>query len=188
MTSVILFHSVMGLRQVERDAADRMRAAGHEVVTPDLYEGQTASSIAEGFSLMSRIGWSAICRRAETAVAELPDSTVLAGISMGAGVVAHLWPKQRLAKGVLLIHGLADIPNDTHPGLPLQVHIADPDHFVHDAQMSDWREAAKQAGLEAQLFTYPRAGHFYTDPASPDYDAKAAEQTWQRTLAFLKEL
>ncbi|WP_020175327.1 dienelactone hydrolase family protein [Methyloferula stellata] len=188
MASVILFHSVMGLRQVERDAAAQMRAAGHEAVTPDLYEGQTAETIAEGFALMGRIGWNTICERAEKAISELPASTVLAGLSMGAGIVAALWPKRQATKGVLLIHALADIPDNTHPGLPLQVHIADPDHFVHDAQMSDWRTAAKQVSLAAELFTYPGVGHFYTDPASPDYDAKAAALTWDRALAFLKEL
>jgi dienelactone hydrolase len=188
MASLILFHSVMGLRQVERDAADRIRTAGFEVVTPDLYDGETTGSIADGFTLMSKIGWPVICDRAAKAVSELPDSTVLAGLSMGAGVIGNLWPRRRHAGGVFLIHGLADIPNDARAGLPLQVHIASPDHFVRDAQMSDWQTAAKQVGIEAQLFTYPGVGHFYTDPALPDYDAKAATETWDRALAFLKGL
>jgi dienelactone hydrolase len=188
MVSVILFHSVMGLRKVEKDAAARIRAAGHDAVTPDLYEGRTADTIAEGFTLMSEIGWSIVCERAEKAVSDLPQSTVLAGISMGAGVVANLWPKRPVTTGVLLFHGLADIPDNARGGLPLQVHIAGPDHFVPDAQMSDWQTAAKQLGLAAQLFKYPGAGHFYTDTTSPDYNAAATELTWERALAFLKDL
>lgn len=39
MAAIVLFHSVYGFRSLERDAAARLRAAGHEVVTPDLYEG-----------------------------------------------------------------------------------------------------------------------------------------------------
>jgi dienelactone hydrolase len=167
MKSVILFHSVMGLRKVEKDAAD---------------------TIAEGFTLMGEIGWSTVCERAEKAAAELPESTVLAGLSMGAGIVGSLWPKRRLTAGVLLIHGIADIPNNARAGLPLEVHIADPDHFVRDPQMSDWQTAAKQVGLAAELFRYPGVGHFYTDATSPDYDAKAAALTWERALTFLNGL
>ena len=39
MGHVLLFHSVLGLRPVERGLADEWRAAGHEVTLPDLYDG-----------------------------------------------------------------------------------------------------------------------------------------------------
>ncbi len=178
----------MGLRQVEHDAADRIRAAGHEAVTPDLYAGETADSIAGGLALMTKIGWSTICERALKAVSILPDRTVLAGISMGAGVVANLWAKRRLADGILLIHGLADIPNNARAGLPLEVHIAESDDFASHDQLTDWQAAAKQLSIAAQLFTYPGVGHFYTDKKLPNYNAAATEQTWERSLAFLKTL
>jgi dienelactone hydrolase len=37
MASIILFHSVYGLRHVEHAAAQRFRAAGHDVFVPDLF-------------------------------------------------------------------------------------------------------------------------------------------------------
>ncbi|MFG2142257.1 dienelactone hydrolase family protein, partial [Streptomyces sp. NPDC048650] len=36
MAHIALFHSVLGLRSAELSAAQRLRRAGHEVVTPDL--------------------------------------------------------------------------------------------------------------------------------------------------------
>jgi len=40
MTTVVLFHSVLGVRRGELDAADRLRAGGHDVLVPDLYDGR----------------------------------------------------------------------------------------------------------------------------------------------------
>ena len=40
MASILLLHSVCGLRDFERSAADRLRAAGHDVATPDLFDGE----------------------------------------------------------------------------------------------------------------------------------------------------
>jgi dienelactone hydrolase len=37
MAQVVMFHSALGLRDAELTAAERLRAAGHDVLTPDLY-------------------------------------------------------------------------------------------------------------------------------------------------------
>ena len=83
---VVLFHSVYGLRPVELDVAERLRAEGHSVITPDLYAGQVADTIEDGFALADRVGWQTITGRARAAVDELAGAVVLAGISMGASV------------------------------------------------------------------------------------------------------
>ncbi len=156
MAHVILFHSVMGLRDLERDAAERFRAAGHEVVTPDLYDGQTAA--------------------------------VLAGISMGAGLACQVWAKRAQTSGVLLLNGLGDIPKWVRSGLPVQVHFAEPDQYISDEQATSWPMTAFRVGLCAEIYTYDGVGHLYTDAASPDYDAAAAAQTWERSVSFLEGL
>ncbi|MCU1683974.1 MAG: hypothetical protein JWQ81_4713 [Amycolatopsis sp.] len=188
MTDVVLFHSVLGLRPVEIRAAGRLRAAGHTVSTPDLYAGQVATTLEEGFELKDRIGWATIVRRAQDAMDSLPDSTVLAGFSMGAGVVDSLLPRRPDTAGVLLLHGLATIPGAARAGLPAQLHVADPDPFARPADVAAWRAAAGGARATAQVFTYPGAGHFYLDADLPDHDGQAAALTWQRILTFLDTL
>ncbi|WP_219471997.1 dienelactone hydrolase family protein [Nonomuraea rhizosphaerae] len=188
MAHIVLFHSVYGLRPVERAAAARFRAAGHEVVTPDLYAGEVATTIEDGFSLKDRIGWAAIVERARGAVRELPADAVLAGVSMGAGVVGSLLAEQPDAAGVLLLHGITDIPASARAGLPVQVHVADPDAFAPPAAVTAWEKGAVDAGAAVQVFTYPGVGHFYTDASLRDHDAEAAEVTWRRSLHFLGDL
>lgn len=185
MATIALFHSVLGLRQVEQAAAGRLRAAGHTVVVPDLYDGARTESVEAGFELRRAIGWKTICDRARASLLALPETTVLAGHSMGAVVVGEMWPQRPSASAIVLLHALADIAPNARPGTPVCVHVADPDRFAPPEALAAWRASAAKAGLSAQVFTYPGVGHFYTDEASPDYDAATALKTWERVLAFL---
>jgi dienelactone hydrolase len=119
-------------------------------------------------------------------VDNLPADTVLAGMSMGAGVVGTVLPHRPDTAGVLLLHGIAAIPTTVRDGLPVQVHVADADAFAPPADVCAWLDAAAQTGADAQVFTYPQAGHFYTDTSLPDHHAQAATLTWQRPLDFLR--
>ncbi|QKC82675.1 dienelactone hydrolase family protein [Mesorhizobium sp. NZP2077] len=185
MANMILFHSVLGLRDNERHLAERLRAAGHAVTLPDLYRGAVTDDLDEGFAIKARIGWDAICLEARDALDPMPGDTVLAGISMGAGVVAEVWASRPLAAGVLLFHGLATVPGNTRPGLPVQLHVADTDPFFPDADVRAWQESAETARADVQVYRYPDSGHYFSDPALPDYNETSAAQLWSRSLAFL---
>ncbi|MEV4054140.1 dienelactone hydrolase family protein [Amycolatopsis sp. NPDC049688] len=186
MTDVVVFHSVLGLRPVELGFADRLRAAGHRVATPDLYGGRTASSLDEGFALKDAVGWETVTRRAFDAVRDLPAETVLVGVSMGAGVVQEVLPRRLGTAGVLLLHAVGALPAGIRAGLPVQVHVADPDPIAPPAQVVAWREGAISAGADARVYTYPGVGHFYTDANGPEHDPAAAGLTWDRVLEFLR--
>jgi dienelactone hydrolase len=188
MATVVLFHSVYGLRSLEREAAERLRSAGHDALVPDLYEGRVARSIDDGFALKDEIGWDVICERAEKAVADVPGSAVLGGFSMGAAVAAHLWPGRPQTAGMLFLHSIAAIPPDARKDFPIQVHLADPDVFEPAEDVAYWRSLAERTGLAAEVHTYPGVGHLYTDATLPDYDAAAADLTWNRVIRFLGAL
>ena len=185
MATVILFHSVYGLRSLEHEAVERLQAVGHKAFAPDLYDGLVARSIDEGFKLKDEIGWATICERAAWAMAGLPASTVLGGFSMGAAVAASLWPKRPQTAGILFLHGIAGIADNARKSLSLQLHLADPDPFEPAEDVAAWRLAAARSGTAAEIFTYPGGGHLYTDASLPDYDAKAADLTWRRVISFL---
>jgi dienelactone hydrolase len=186
MAPVILYHSVLGLRPIELALAEALRSSGHEVWTPDLYQGRAAETIEHGMELKDEIGWDRLCGRAMDALGGLPESTVLVGISMGCGVAASVWPSRPKTKGILLLHALADIPRRMDcQGLPLQVHIGEDDDFWSKAQILQWGAEAEQAKIAAELFTYPGARHFFTDPSLSDYEPSAAGRTLERILLFL---
>ncbi|MEV6832153.1 dienelactone hydrolase family protein [Amycolatopsis sp. NPDC051102] len=185
MADIVVFHSVLGLRPTELAFAGRLREAGHRVTTPDLYAGRTTSTLEEGFALKDAVGWETIARRARDAVRELPAETVLIGVSMGAGVVETVLPHRPATAGVVLLHALGALPAGIRAGLPVQVHVADPDPIAPPAQVAAWREAAARSGADARVYTYPGIGHFYTDADGPEHDSAAAELTWDRVAGFL---
>ncbi|MFI0978749.1 dienelactone hydrolase family protein [Streptomyces sp. NPDC021093] len=187
---IILFHSVYGLRPAVHAAAERLRAAGHQVHVPDLYEGQTAGTAEEGQALLDRIGREELLRRAVVAAAPHSDKgLVYAGFSWGGAVAQNLALGDEKARGLLLLHGTSDIAEDAAVDeLPVQLHVADPDPFESGDWLNTWYLQMQRAGADVEIYRYPGAGHLYTDPELPDYDETAAEQTWKVAVGFLATL
>ncbi|MFI1966637.1 dienelactone hydrolase family protein [Streptomyces pathocidini] len=189
-STILLFHSAYGLRPAVHAAADRLRAAGHEVHVPDLYDGRTAETVEEGMAIKDEIGTDELLRRAVTAAAPYSDrGLVYAGFSLGGSLAQNLALADEKARGLLLLHGTSDIAEGaTTDDLPVQLHVADPDPFEPHDWLNTWYLGMRRAGADAEVYRYPGAGHIYTDPELPDYDEKAAEATWPVALAFLDSL
>lgn len=170
-------------------AADRLRAAGHTVTAPDLYAGRVAATAEEGFVLCDQVGWQVIMQRARQALAGWPPETVLAGLSMGASVAASLLDERPAAAGLLLLHNTGGSDEaDVRAGLPVQLHIADPDEYQSAAGIAAWEQAMTSAGAVVRLFRYAGAGHLFTDPGTPGHNERAAALAWRHSLRFLGSL
>ncbi|MEV5777628.1 dienelactone hydrolase family protein [Streptomyces antimycoticus] len=189
-STIVLFHSAYGLRPAVQEAADRLRAAGHEVVVPDLYEGQTAETVEDGMVIKERIGRDELLKRAITAAAPYSDrGLVYAGFSLGGALAQNLALADDKARGLLLLHGTSDIADDTTVDeLPVQLHVADPDPFEPHDWLNAWYLRMRRAGADVEVFRYAGAGHIFTDPELPDHDKEAAEATWRVALGFLADL
>ncbi|WEV28328.1 dienelactone hydrolase family protein [Streptomyces sp. 71268] len=189
-STIVLFHSAYGLRPAVHAAAERLRAAGHEVHVPDLYEGRTCESVEDGRAIKDEIGKDELLVRAVRAAAPLSDrGLVYAGFSLGGSIAQTLALGDAKARGLLLLHGTSDIAEDAATdGLPVQLHVADPDPFEPHDWLSAWYLGMGRAGADVEVYRYPGAGHLFTDPELPDYDAEAAENTWKVALAFLDEV
>ena len=188
--NIMLFHSTYGLRPAVRAAADRLRAAGHEVWTPDLFEGHTFETVEEGMEFKERTGKDELLKRAVLAAAPYSErGLVYAGFSFGASVAQTLALGDHKARGLLLLHGTSDIAaNASVDDLPVQLHVAEPDQFETDDWLSSWYLQMGRAGADVEVYRYAGAGHLYTDPGLPDYDEEAAEATWRVALGFLESL
>ncbi|MBP7000161.1 MAG: dienelactone hydrolase family protein [Amaricoccus sp.] len=185
MADILLIHSVRGLRDLERDAAGRLRAEGHVVATPDLFDGRTADTAEAGMAIAEALGPERVA--AAAAAATLPGDAVLAGLS-GAFVACGLLADRPAAAGLVLLHGPGPIPAGVRPGLPAQWHMAEPDPFDDEDFLAAWQDDVRAAGVALDAFRYPGAGHLFTDPSLPDHDATAAAALWRRATDFLAAL
>ncbi|MEV4436357.1 dienelactone hydrolase family protein [Streptomyces sp. NPDC049555] len=189
-TTILLFHSAYGLRPAVHAAADRLRAAGYEVHVPDLYEGRTADTVEDGMEIKNEIGREELLLRAVRAAAPLSArGLVYAGFSLGGSIAQNLALGDERARGLLLLHGTSDLPEDASvDDLPVQLHVADPDPFEPHDWLGAWYLRMQRAGADVEVHRYPGAGHLFTDPDLPDFDAEAAEDAWRVALGFLAEL
>ena len=70
----------------------------------------------------------------------------------------------------------------------MQLHVADPDTWEPVDWLNTWYLQMRKAGADVEVYRYRGAGHLFTDPDLPDYDAESAESAWTTALAFLDSL
>ncbi|MFJ2894643.1 dienelactone hydrolase family protein [Streptomyces sp. NPDC087218] len=188
--NIMLFHSTYGLRPAVHAAADRLRAAGHEVHVPDLFEGRTFDTVEEGTAFKEEVGKDELLRRAVLAAAPYSErGLVYAGFSFGASTAQTLALGDAKARGLLMFHGTSDIAeNASVDELPVQLHVADPDAFETHDWLNTWYLQMQRTGADVEIYRYPGAGHLFTDPELPDFDQASAELAWKVSLGFLATL
>jgi Dienelactone hydrolase and related enzymes len=188
MTDVLLFHHAQGLTAGCRSFADELRAAGHVVHTPDLYDGRTFPELAHGVAHAQQIGFDTILERGRLAAAGLPDDLVYAGFSLGVMPAQLLAQTRPGAKGALLFSSCvppAEFGSAWPKGVPVQIHGMDADEmFVDEGDLDAARELVATV-RRAELFLYPGDKHLFADNSLSDYDADAAALLRQRVLSFL---
>nr|WP_035805483.1 dienelactone hydrolase family protein [Kitasatospora mediocidica] len=191
MAQIVLFHSAYGLRPAVHAAADRLRAAGHQVKVPDVYYGRVYDDLDEGMAYHDEVGTDELLRRAVTEVGPLladGGRLVYAGFSLGGALAQNLALADENAQGLLLLHGTSDVREDATTSVPVQLHVAEPDLYESEDWLNTWYLQLRRAGADVEVHRYRGAGHLFTDPELPDYDAEAAELTWAAALDFLAEL
>jgi dienelactone hydrolase len=194
MTEVLLFHHIQGLTNGVVAFADELRASGHTVHTPDLFDGRTFDSIEVGFAYAQELG-DAPDAKANSAADALPEALVYAGFSWGVGPAQRLAQRRAGARGALLYEACFPITGEDAfgpwpDGVAVQIHGKEADQFfAHEGDIDAARELVATVGPElGELFVYPGGEHLFLDRSLPTYDADAAALVSQRTLHFLSVL
>lgn len=188
MAEIILFHHVYGLTAGVESFAGDLRAEGHLVHVPDLFDGAVFDSIERGLTHAEAVGFESLIERGMDAAGALPSSVVYAGFSLGALVAHKLAQTRRGALGALLFsHG--DVPMETFGeawpvGVALQIHVNEDDAWCEMGVVQEFIERAGSVA-SAELFIYPGSSHLFADSSLPDFDADSAHLALERSLGFL---
>ncbi|MGK9169208.1 dienelactone hydrolase family protein [Inquilinus limosus] len=190
MTEILLFHHAQGLTPGVRAFADDLRAAGHVVHAPDLFDGRCFDSIDEGLAHIRTIGFEEMRERGVRIADGLPSGLVYAGFSFGVLPAQKLAQTRPGARGALLFHSCLPISGDWAfgpwpDGVPVQIHGMDNDPiFVGEGDIDAAREIVAKVE-DAELFLYPGDQHYFADSSLPSYDPDATALLTKRVLAFL---
>jgi dienelactone hydrolase len=187
VAEVLLFHHAQGLTHGCLAFADELRAAGHTVHTPDLYDGNTFASLDDGVAYAKQVGFGTIGERGRAAAESLPNELVYGGFSLGAMPAQMLAQARPGTKGALLFSAAfppSEFDGPWPQGVPLQIHMMESDEWVLEGDLDAARELDETVE-GAELFVYPGDGHLFADSSLPDYDEGAATLLKQRVLGFL---
>jgi dienelactone hydrolase len=189
MAEILLFHHAQGPTPGFLAFADELRAAGHVVHAPDLYDGKTFADLDEGVGYAREVGFGTIVERGRLAAENLPNELVYGGFSLGVMPAQMLAQTRPGAKGALFFS--AALPasefGDSWPqGVPLQIHMMEGDEWAEE-DLPAARELAETVDV-AELFLYPGDRHLFADNSLPDYDEGAAKLLEKRVLAFLEDV
>lgn len=191
MAEVLLFHHAQGQTEGFKAFADELRAAGHTVHTPDLFDGRTFGSIDEGLAYVGELGgFGEVIGRGVRAAESLPNELVYGGFSLGVVPAQQLAQTREGARGALLFYSAVPMSEfgDAWPkGVPVQVHGMDADPYFVDEGDIDAARAIVESAEDGELFLYQGDQHYFADSSLPSYRPDAAALLRQRVLAFLHD-
>jgi len=186
MAEVVLYHHTQGLTDGVHAFAEELRADGHVVHTPDLFNGRTFGTIEEGLAFARSVGADVVEERGLSAAADLGDRLVYAGFSSGVTVAQRLAQTRPGARGALLMYlclPVSEYGSGWPSGVPAQIHGKEGDEFF-DEDLPAARELAESSS-EVELFTYPGDQHLFADSSLDAYDPIAAALLLERVRSFL---
>jgi dienelactone hydrolase len=190
MAEVLLFHHAQGVTPGITSFAGALRAAGHSVHVPDLFDGRTFNSIDDGMAFIEVEGFDALRERGARTADDLPAGLVYAGFSFGEMIAQPLAQTRPGAPGALLFYSCIPITGEWAfgpwpEGVPVQIHGADHDpYFVDEGDIDAAREIVATVD-DAELFLYPGDQHYFADSSLPSYDPEATALLMTRVLEFL---
>lgn len=188
MAEILLFHHAAGQTESFNAFADELRAAGHTVHTPDLFDGRTFTDLHEGVAYAQEVGFSNLIERGVAAAESLPEGLVYAGFSLGCMPAEKLAISRPGAKGVLLMSGFADTSwfgGEWPRGVPVQIHVMEDDAWSEEDIPAARKIAAEVDG--AELFLYPGSRHLFVEHG-PEFDPEAGGLVRRRAFEFLARL
>ena len=187
---LVVIQEWRGLNDQIKRVADRFAAAGYNALAPDLYKGRVTQQPDEANHLMNGLDFvGASDQDIAGAVKHLADISRKVGVTGfclgGALTIAACARVSGIACGVPY-YGVPpkELADPAKIKVPIQGHFANKDDWCTPQVVDEFAAAMTKAGNKPEVYRYDAAHAFAKDDGAA-YDAAAAKQSWDRTLAFL---
>jgi carboxymethylenebutenolidase len=187
---LVVIQEWWGLNDQIKRVADRFAAAGYNALAPDLYKGRVTQEPDEANHLMNGLDFvGASDQDIAGAVKHL------AGLSRKVGVTGFCLGGALTIAACARVPGIAcgvpyygvpptELADPAKIKVPIQGHFANKDDWCTPQVVNEFEKAMTKAGNKPEVYRYDAAHAFAKDDGAA-YDATAAKQAWDRTLAFL---
>lgn len=193
--AIIMIHEWWGLNDNIRAMANRLAAEGYMVLAIDLYNGQTAISPEEARVRMLQVVENPEPARENIRQAldflEIAEAPAVGSIGwcFGGGWslnMAMLFP-DRIDASVIYYGQVTDDEDKLRAiDAPLLGLFAADDRGIKVETVNAFEETLHRLRKDAEIHIYPGVGHAFANPTGNNYNVKAAEDSWSRTISFLQ--
>jgi carboxymethylenebutenolidase len=191
---VLVIHENRGLNPHIEDIARRLAVDGFMAFAPDAltplggYPGDEDKA-REAFAKLDQAKTHADFLASVAWLRARPDGNGrlgAVGFCYGGGVVHWLATQLPDLQAAVPFYGNTPDPRDAAKvKASLLVHLAGVDERINAAWPA-YESALKAAGVKYAVFRYADTQHGFNNDTTPRYDAAAARQAWDRTIAFFR--
>jgi carboxymethylenebutenolidase len=188
---VVVIQEWWGLQEQIKGICDRLALAGYEALAPDLYAGtvvpyhDTEAAGREMNSLNFLEATDQVVRGAAQFLKAAGAKVGLTGFCLGGAVTVLGACRISEIGAAVCFYGLPPetVASAKDVKVPLQAHFANRDDWCTPAAVDKFEAELKAAGKTADVFRY-EAEHAFMNEQRDVHDRAAAEQAWERMLAF----
>ncbi|MDJ0906080.1 MAG: dienelactone hydrolase family protein [Woeseiaceae bacterium] len=196
LPAVIMIHEWWGLNDNIRAMADRLAGEGYIVLAVDLFAGSTATSPEQARQQMLKVVENPVqaeenLRQAYEFVSQTAGAPRVGSLGwcFGGGWslrAAMMFPEELDA--AVIYYG--QVTDDVEKLLPVSAPILGlfgaEDRGIPVDSVRQFESALNRLRKNHEIHIYPGAKHAFANPSGRAYDAEAADDAWQKTLAFLE--
>jgi carboxymethylenebutenolidase len=189
---VIVIQEWWGLNDNIKGIADRFAADGYLALAPDLYHGQITTEPDEAGKIMMSMKMDQAAKDMSGAYDYLKSSSAgngkvgSVGFCLGGGLSLYISTLRPVDATVIYYGALPGVePDLTKVKGPVLGHYAEHDDWASPAAAAALKKKLEDAGATVEFHEYAGTSHgFFNDTRPEVHDAKASQQTWDRTIAF----
>lgn len=189
---VVVLQEWWGLVPHIKHVADRLAAEGFVALAPDLYHGQSTTEPDEANKLMLDMKRDVAARDLAGAVRYLAEHPMcsgkvgVVGFCLGGGLALLAACGDERVAACVDFYGVlpGGQPECDRLAAPVLGLFGERDPWAPPSAVEQLQHALQDMGKTVETVIYPNAGHAFFNDTGDSFDAAAAADAWQRTLAW----
>jgi len=192
--AVLMIHEWWGLNDNVKQMAQRLAGEGYRVLAVDLYGGRVASTPQEAGTYMREVtnNTGRAVSNLRSAAEFLKTRQRAAKVGVVGWCFGGAWALQSAlimpehVDATVMYYGRPVTDRDRLANLdaPLLGLFGAADRSIPVEQVREMESALKELGKPVEVHVYEGAAHAFANPSGQAYKAEAADDAWNRTLAF----
>lgn len=198
LPGIIVIQEWWGLNENIEAMTQRLAAEGYVALAVDLYDDQVAETPDAARSLVQAAleDPDRLTENVVSAYNYLSDTMAVPSVASLGWCFGGTWslntalalPEQLDAAVIYYGGGITtDEASLATLDMPIQGHFGLLDMNPLPETVLEFERVLDSAGKTAQIYLYANAGHAFANPSGTKYNEAAADLSWDRTIAFLKQ-